>query len=82
MITLSALLMNNGLPNQPILLIEPHRNHAGIWRIKFCYDHLEPLSMNADQASELAVGLHQMAEDEMASEIDETVVRAKRYGAM
>jgi predicted DNA-binding transcriptional regulator YafY len=82
MITLSALLMNNGLPNQPIRLIEPHRNHAGIWRIKFCYDDLEPLSMNADQASELAVGLHQMAEDEMASEIDEAVVRAKRYGAM
>jgi hypothetical protein len=82
MITLSALLMNNGLPNQPILLIEPHRNHAGIWRIKFCYDDLEPLSMNADQASELATGLHQIAEDEMASEIDEAVVRAKRYGAM
>ena len=82
MITLSALLMNNGLPNQPILLIEPHRNHAGIWRIKFCYDDLEPLSMNADQASELAAGLHQMAEDEMASEIDEAVVRAKRYGTM
>ena len=82
MITLSALLMNNGLPNQPILLIEPHRNHAGIWRIKFYYDDLEPLSMNADQASELAAGLHQMAEDEMASEIDEAVVRAKRYGAM
>ena len=82
MITLSALLMNNGLPNQPILLIEPHRNHAGIWRIKFCYDDLEPLSMNADQASELAVGLRQMAEDEMASEIDEAVVRAKRYGEL
>jgi hypothetical protein len=81
-ITLSALLTNNGLPNEPILLIEPHRNHAGIWRIKFCYDDLEPLSMNADQASELARGLHQMAEDEMASEIDEAVVRAKRYGAM
>ena len=82
MITLSALLMKNGLPNQPILLIEPHRNHAGIWRIKFCYDDLEPLSMNADQASELATGLHQIAEDEMASEIDEAVVRAKRYGTM
>jgi hypothetical protein len=82
MITLSILLMNNGLPDQPILLIEPHRNHAGIWRIKFCYDDLEPLSMNADQASELAVGLHQMAEDELASEIDEAVVRARRFSAM
>jgi hypothetical protein len=82
MITLSTLLMNNGLPDQPILLIEPHRNHAGIWRIKFCYDDLEPLSMNSDQASELAVGLHQMAEDEMASEIDEAVVRARRFSAM
>ena len=82
MITLSALLLNNGLPNQPILLIEPHRNHAGIWRIKFCYAGLEPLSMNADQASELAVVLHQIAEDDMASELDEAVVRAKRYDAM
>jgi hypothetical protein len=82
MITLSTLLMNNGLPDLPILLIEPHRNHAGIWRIKFCYDGLEPLSMNADQASELAVVLHQIAKDEMASELDEAVVRAKRYDAM
>jgi len=38
--------------------------------------------MNSDQASELAVGLHQMAEDEMASEIDEAVVRARRFSAM
>jgi hypothetical protein len=82
MITLSNLLMNSGLPDQPILLIEPHRNHAGIWRIKFCYDDLEPLSTNADQASELAVGLHEMAEDELASEIDEAVVRARRFSAM
>jgi hypothetical protein len=82
MITLSTLLMNNGLPDQPILLIEPHRNRAGVWRIKFCYDDLAPLSMNAEQASELAAELHQMAEDEIASEIDEAVVRAKRYDAM
>ena len=73
MITLSTLLMNNGLPDQPILLIEPHRNHAGVWRIKFCYDDLEPRSMNAEQASKLATRLHQMDEDEMASEIDEAV---------
>jgi hypothetical protein len=33
MFTLSALLFDNGLPNLPVLLIEPHRNHHGIWRI-------------------------------------------------
>ncbi len=82
MITLSTLLMNNGLPDQPILLIEPHRNHAGVWRIKFCYDDLEPLSMNAEQASKLATRLHQMGEDEMASEIGEAVERAKHYDTM
>jgi hypothetical protein len=82
MITLSALLMNNGLPDQPVLLIEPHRNHAGIWRIKFCYDDVEPHSMNAEQASILAVGLHQINEDEMATEIDEAVGRAKHYESM
>ena len=82
MITLSALLTNNGLPDRPILLIEPHRNHAGIWRIKFCYDDLEPHSMNAEQASKLAVGLHQINEDEMATEIDEAVGRAKHYESM
>jgi hypothetical protein len=82
MITLSALLMNNGLPDQPVLLIEPHRNHAGIWRIKFCYDDVEPHSMNAEQASILAVRLHQINEDEMATEIDEAVGRAKHYESM
>jgi hypothetical protein len=82
MVTLSMLLSDNGLPDQPISLIEPHRNHAGVWRIKFCYDDLEPLSMNAEQASKLARRLHQMKEDEMAGEINEAVERAKHYEAM
>jgi hypothetical protein len=82
MVTLSMLLSDNGLPDQPISLIEPHRNHAGVWRIKFCYDDLEPLSMNAEQASKLAARLHRMNEDEMACEIDEAVGRAKHYEAM
>jgi len=38
--------------------------------------------MNAEQASKLATRLHQMDEDEMASEIGEAVERAKRYEAM
>jgi hypothetical protein len=75
MVTLHALLLNNGLPNQPILLVEPHRNYHGIWRIKFSYDNLEPLSMDAQQASALAISLHQMGEDELAREIE------KRSGA-
>jgi hypothetical protein len=82
MLTLSRLLLDNGLSDEPILLIEPHRNHVGIWRIKFCYDDIEPLSMNAEQASKLAVMLHQIDQDEMASEIDEAVGRAKHYEAM
>jgi hypothetical protein len=82
MITLHALLQNNGLPNQPILLIEPHRSYHGVWRIKFSYDGLEPLSMGAQQASEFAISLHQIGEDEIASEIDEAVGRAKHYGTM
>ena len=82
MITLDALLLNSGLLNQPILLIEPHRNHHGVWRIKFCYDDFEPLSMDAKQALQLAINLHQMGEDELAREIDEAVGRATRYEAM
>jgi hypothetical protein len=82
MVTLSSLLFNYGLPDQSILLIEPHRNHAGIWRIKFCYDDVEPLSMNAEQASELAISLHQIGQSEMASEIDEAVERARHYETM
>jgi hypothetical protein len=82
MFALSTLLLDNGLPDRPILLIEPHRNRLGIWRIKFCFDDIEPLSMNAEQASELAVALHQMDEDEIACEIDEAVRRAKHYEAM
>lgn len=82
MFTLSNLLTENGLPDQPILLIEPHRNHAGAWRIKFCYDDVEPLSMNAEQASKLAVTLHLMGQDEIAGEIDDAVGRAKHYETM
>jgi hypothetical protein len=82
MVTLSRLLLDNGLPDQPILLIEPHRNNFGVWRIKFSYDDGEPLSMNADQATKLAVTLHQMGQDELASEIDEALGRARHYGTM
>jgi hypothetical protein len=31
--SLSLLLMENGLPDLPVALIEPHRNHGGMWRI-------------------------------------------------
>lgn len=82
MFILSRLLLDNGLPDQPILLIEPHRNHAGIWRIKFSYDDVEPLSMNTEQASKMAVGLHQMGQDELACEVEEAVGRAKHYDAI
>jgi hypothetical protein len=68
MFALSTLLLDNGLPDQPILLIEPHRTRVGVWRIKFCYDDVEPLSMNAEQASKLAIRLHQMGQDELACE--------------
>jgi hypothetical protein len=44
MVTLSALLLENGLPDLPALLIEPHRDHGGVWRIKFSYETGEPLS--------------------------------------
>jgi hypothetical protein len=47
MSTLSALLLENGLPNLPVLLVEPHRNRERVWRIKFSYDTAEPLSIMA-----------------------------------
>jgi hypothetical protein len=82
MFSLSTLLLDNGLPDRPILLIEPHRNYLGIWRIKFCFDDIEPLSMSTEQASKLALALHHVDEDGMACEIDEAVGRAKYYEAM
>jgi hypothetical protein len=66
----------------PVVLIEPHRNRGGIWRIKFCYDADQPLSMSADQASSLATDLYQLGEDELAAEIDDAVRSATRYGSM
>jgi hypothetical protein len=51
MTNLSLLLFQNGLPDLPVVLIEPHRNHGGIWRIKFSYDTDQPLSMSAGQAA-------------------------------
>jgi hypothetical protein len=82
MTSLSLLLLRNGLPDLPVVLIEPHRNRGGIWRINFSYDTGLPLSMSTKQASSLANDLHQMGEDELADEIDNAVTSAMRYSAM
>ena len=74
--------MENALPDLPVALIEPHRNHGGIWRIKFSYDADQPLSMSAGQAASLAIDLHQIGEDQLASEIDDAVRSAARYTSM
>ena len=66
MVTLSALLLENGLPNLPVLLIEPHRNQGRVWRIKFSYETGEPFSMAATQASIMASSLHEIGEVELA----------------
>jgi hypothetical protein len=79
---LSLLLFQNGLPDLPVVLIEPHRNRGGIWRIKFNYGTNQPLSMSAGQAASLANDLHQMGEDELGDEIDDAVRSATRYSAM
>jgi hypothetical protein len=80
--TLSALLFENGLPNLPVLLIEPHRNPGGIWRIKFSYETSEALSMSAVQASTMASSLQEMGEVELADEIDGALKSAARYASM
>jgi hypothetical protein len=82
MLTLSALLLENGLPNLPALLIEPHRNHGGVWRIKFSYETGEPLSMSAVQATTMASSLHEIGETELAEEIDGAITTARRYASM
>jgi hypothetical protein len=46
------------------------------------YDDFEPLSMDSQQASELAMSLHELGEDELAREIDEAVGRAIHYETM
>jgi len=81
-LTLHALLFQNGLPDLPALLIEPHRNHAGVWRIKFSYETVEPLSMCAEQASTMVLLLHELGEAELADEIDDAVKSATRYASM
>ena len=82
MLTLSALLLENGLPNLPALLIEPHRNHGGVWRIKFSDVTGEPLSMSAVQATTMASSLHGIGETELAEEIDNAITTARRYASM
>jgi hypothetical protein len=82
MTNLSLLLFENGLPDAPVALIEPHRNRGGVWRIKFSYDVDQPLSMSAEQASLLATDLYRIGEDELAGEIDSAVTSATRYGSM
>ena len=82
MSTLSALLLENGLPDLPVLLIEPHRNHGRVWRIKFSYETGEPLSMSTVQASTMASRLYKIGEVELADEIDDAIKNAVRYALM
>jgi hypothetical protein len=81
-ITLSRLLFENGLPDLPVLLIEPHRNQEGVWRIKFCYDNEEPLSMDVAQATELSLHLSEIGEAAFGAEINDAVKSATRYSSM
>ena len=82
MVTLSALLFEYGLPDLPVLLIEPHRNRGGVWRIKFSYETDEPFSMSAVLASTMASRLHVIGEVELAEEIDGAIKSASRYASM
>lgn len=82
MLTLPALLFQNGLPDLPRSLIEPHRNRAGVWRIKFCYEAGEPLSMDVVQATTMVSHLRELGEIELADEVTSAITSAKRYATM
>jgi hypothetical protein len=82
MLTLPALLFQNGLPDLPHSLIEPHRNRAGVWRIKFCYEAAEPLSMDVVQATTMASSLRELGETELADEVTSAITGVKRYATM
>jgi hypothetical protein len=74
MFTLSALLF---VPNLPVLLVEPHRNHGGVWRIKFSYETGEPLSMRRNWSrawlgARAGSGPSLMAQAEIANDFIET----------
>ncbi|HWX77887.1 MAG TPA: hypothetical protein VNY32_10430 [Candidatus Acidoferrales bacterium] len=70
------------MPNLPVLLVEPHRNREGVWRIKFSYDTAEPLSMSTVQASTMASRLNRIGEVELAVEIDDAIKNAVRYASL
>jgi len=82
MLTLPALLFQNGLPDLSRSLIEPHRNRAGVWRIKFCYEAGEPLSMDIVQATTMVSHLRELGEIELADEVTSAITSAKRYATM
>jgi hypothetical protein len=79
---LTALLLQNGLPNLPLLLVEPHRNDGGVWRIKFSYETGDPLCMGTAQASAMASLLLKIGEVELADEIDDAIKIVTRYASM
>jgi hypothetical protein len=81
-VTLPTLLFQNGLPDLPHSLIEPHRNRAGVWRIKFSYEAAEPLSMDVVQATTMASSLRELGETELADEVSSAITSAKRYATM
>ena len=82
LLNLPALLFQNGLPDLAPSLIEPHRNRAGVWRIKFSYEAAEPLSMDVVQATTMAAHLRELGETELADEVTSAITSAKRYATM
>jgi hypothetical protein len=82
MTSLLLLLFQNGLPDLPVVLIEPHRNRGGIWRIKFSYDADRPLSMRPGRRRLWQPISNQIGEDQLAGEIDDAVRSATRYSSM
>jgi len=81
-LTLATVLVHHGLPDSAPEMVEAHRNHRGLWRIKFNYDETEPLSMDTTQASLLAGHLRHIGEAALADEIEGAIRQAERYRTM
>jgi hypothetical protein len=78
--TLSQVLSRYGVPSRLLATIEPHRDHQGIWRIKFgAPGNPAGVSLDLDGASKLARELRGISEMILAERIDTAVLRARIF---
>ena len=78
MLTRAAILDKFGLPDRAAFEIEPHRDHTGIWRIKFSHKGDPANHASQGSATRLADAIRSV-DRRLAEQIEACIEKARRY---